>query len=113
LPGKYVQGRSPIWHPFTQHGLRPSLPTAVHADGAHEPAERLAREPVMALDLNATTVGYLSELGPRLRQEFQRENILLRPLANTIYVMPPYCVTGQELDLVHDAIARAADLALH
>src|ERR1700722_2331847 len=27
--------RSPIWHPFTQHALRPSLPTVVHAQGAY------------------------------------------------------------------------------
>src|SRR5271170_1305575 len=27
--------RSPIWHPFTQHALRPSLAKVVHADGAY------------------------------------------------------------------------------
>jgi adenosylmethionine-8-amino-7-oxononanoate aminotransferase len=26
---------SPIWHPFTQHALRPSLPKAVRAEGAY------------------------------------------------------------------------------
>ncbi|HTB28698.1 MAG TPA: aminotransferase class III-fold pyridoxal phosphate-dependent enzyme, partial [Steroidobacteraceae bacterium] len=26
---------SPIWHPFTQHALRPSLPRAVRAEGAY------------------------------------------------------------------------------
>jgi adenosylmethionine-8-amino-7-oxononanoate aminotransferase len=33
---------------------------------------------------------------------------LLRPLGNTIYVMPPYCVTGTELDQIYAAIADAA-----
>ena len=27
--------QSPIWHPFTQHALRPSLPTAIRAEGAY------------------------------------------------------------------------------
>ena len=26
---------SPLWHPFTQHALRPSLPTVVQAEGAY------------------------------------------------------------------------------
>ena len=39
---------------------------------------------------------------------FLARGLLLRPLGNTIYVMPPYCVTAAELDLVYDAIAGAA-----
>src|ERR1700730_1789527 len=26
---------SPVWHPFTQHALRPTLPTVLHAEGAY------------------------------------------------------------------------------
>jgi adenosylmethionine---8-amino-7-oxononanoate aminotransferase len=33
----------------------------------------------------------------------------LRPLGNTIYVMPPYCVNGGELDLIYDVIRAAPD----
>jgi adenosylmethionine-8-amino-7-oxononanoate aminotransferase len=39
---------------------------------------------------------------------FLARGVLLRPLGNTIYVMPPYCVTGEELDLVYAVIAGAA-----
>ena len=35
--------------------------------------------------------------------------MLLRPLGNTIYVMPPYCTEDTELDLIYDAIRAAAD----
>jgi adenosylmethionine-8-amino-7-oxononanoate aminotransferase len=38
----------------------------------------------------------------------QARGVLLRPLGNTIYLMPPYCVTAAELDLVYDVIAEAA-----
>jgi len=39
---------------------------------------------------------------------FAGRGVLLRPLGNTIYVMPPYCITPAELDLVYGAIAGAA-----
>ena len=63
---------------------------------------------ITAMDLPANTSGYLSEIGPRLRAAFHASNILLRPLGNTIYVLPPYCVTDDDLALVYDAIASAA-----
>ena len=42
--------------------------------------------------------GYLAGVGPRLTRFFIDRGVLLRPLGNTIYVMPPYCITGAELD---------------
>ena len=62
---------------------------------------------VTALDLIAPDAGYLSGLGPRLARFFQARGLLLRPLGNTIYVLPPYCVTADELDLVYAAIRQA------
>jgi adenosylmethionine-8-amino-7-oxononanoate aminotransferase len=35
--------------------------------------------------------------------------VLLRPLGNTIYVLPPYCVSAEDLNLVYGAIRTAAD----
>jgi adenosylmethionine-8-amino-7-oxononanoate aminotransferase len=64
---------------------------------------------VTALDLKAADPGYLSGLGPELGWFFLEKGILLRPLGNTLYVMPPYCVTPRELDLVYDAIRQAAE----
>jgi len=63
---------------------------------------------VAALDLNVPDPGYLAGLGPELTRFFQDRGLLLRPLGNTIYVLPPYCVTASELDLVYNAIAEAA-----
>ena len=64
---------------------------------------------IAALDLKVPDPGYLAGLGPQLTAFFQARGLLLRPLGNTIYVMPPYCTTPAELDLVYDAIRAAAE----
>jgi adenosylmethionine-8-amino-7-oxononanoate aminotransferase len=51
--------------------------------------------------------GYLAAAGPRLAQFFIERGVLLRPLGNTIYVMPPYCITPAELGIIYAAIAEA------
>jgi adenosylmethionine---8-amino-7-oxononanoate aminotransferase len=43
---------------------------------------------------------------------FRSRNLLLRPLGNTIYVMPPYCVTAEDLREIYAAIDDAAEAAL-
>jgi adenosylmethionine-8-amino-7-oxononanoate aminotransferase len=63
---------------------------------------------VTALNLTVRDPGYLSGLAPALTRFFLERGILLRPLGNTIYVMPPYCMTQEELTLVYDAIRAAA-----
>ncbi len=64
---------------------------------------------IAVLDLAVGDGGYLADVGPKLYQFFLERGVLLRPLGNTVYVMPPYCITDDELDLVYDAIRAAAD----
>lgn len=52
---------------------------------------------------------YLSDVGPDLMRFFTARNLLIRPLGNTVYLMPPYCSTDAELAACHDAILEAAD----
>jgi len=63
---------------------------------------------ITAMDVKAADAGYLSQVGPRLREFFREANVLLRPLGNTVYVLPPYCVTDDDLTVVYEAIAAAA-----
>lgn len=67
---------------------------------------------IAALDVVVNDDGYLADIGPRLYEHFQSKNILLRPLGNTIYAMPPYCVSETDMDNVFNAIADAADKLL-
>ena len=65
---------------------------------------------ITALELEARDAGYLAGIGPKLLAFFGNRGLLLRPLGNTIYVMPPYCVTQADLDEIYAAIAEAAHL---
>jgi adenosylmethionine-8-amino-7-oxononanoate aminotransferase len=40
--------------------------------------------------------GYLDSIGPRLTQAFVDRGMLLRPLGNVVYAMPPYVITEDE-----------------
>jgi adenosylmethionine-8-amino-7-oxononanoate aminotransferase len=61
------------------------------------------------MDLRAPDGGYLANVGPRLSASFRESHVLLRPLGNTIYVLPPYCVTREDLKKIYDAIGAAVD----
>jgi adenosylmethionine-8-amino-7-oxononanoate aminotransferase len=64
---------------------------------------------IAVLDVAANDAGYMADIGPRLYQSFLARGLLVRPLGNTIYIMPPYCSTAGELDLVYEAIGEIAD----
>jgi adenosylmethionine-8-amino-7-oxononanoate aminotransferase len=44
--------------------------------------------------------GYLDQIGPRLYPAFLERGLLLRPLGNVLYFMPPYVITDAEVDWV-------------
>ena len=48
--------------------------------------------------------GYLDARGPRLAQEFLDRGVLLRPLGNVVYFLPPYAITDDECHRVFDVI---------
>jgi len=49
--------------------------------------------------------GYLDRLAPLLRAEFLGRGLLLRPLGNVLYFMPPYVITDSEVDWAIDQIS--------
>ena len=52
---------------------------------------------------------YFNYLRDRLYNFFIERKILLRPLGNVIYMMPPYCITDEELKIVYTAISDLLD----
>ena len=66
---------------------------------------------VLALDIvmeDEKGTDYLSQIQPRLYNMAMERNILLRPLGNTLYVLPPYCVSDKDLQEVYTAIKSIA-----
>jgi adenosylmethionine-8-amino-7-oxononanoate aminotransferase len=63
---------------------------------------------IAALDIRTRGEGgYMDGLAPELMAFFRARDVLLRPLGNTVYVMPPYCITDDQLDEVWNAIGEA------
>lgn len=60
---------------------------------------------ITAMEVATPHADYLADIGPKLYKAFLERGVLLRPLGNTIYVMPPYCSTGEDLDRVYGVIA--------
>ena len=65
-----------------------------------------------AVELHADDPGYSSKLRPRLYEFFLESGILLRPLGNVVYTLPPYAISAEELNYIHDRIAQSLDLVL-
>ena len=61
---------------------------------------------IAACDI-AGEAGYLAAVAPQLMARAREAGVLLRPLGNTVYVMPPYCISEAELDCVYNVIAGA------
>lgn len=64
---------------------------------------------IAALDLIVPDGGYLSTLAPRLIAYYRERGVLLRPLGNSLYVMPPYCIDDTDLAQIWESIAASLD----
>jgi adenosylmethionine---8-amino-7-oxononanoate aminotransferase len=80
-------------------------------------AELVAREDVvrprllgsiLAFDVNAAG-GYWSAESRRLRDFYLDHGLNIRPLGPTLYLMPPYCITDEELSRAYAGIIEGLD----
>jgi adenosylmethionine---8-amino-7-oxononanoate aminotransferase len=65
-----------------------------------------------AIELVAEDAGYLSAMRPKLYGFFLKHGVLLRPLGNVVYVLPPYVIEPEELHRVYDVIGEAIETLL-
>lgn len=62
---------------------------------------------MLALELKAEDPEYFSGLKPRLYRFFLEHGVLLRPLGHVIYILPPYCISIQDLNYIYDVSDEA------
>ena len=66
---------------------------------------------IAAIDVNNSEKGgYLNNVGREIRHHAIAHGVLLRPLGNVLYLMPPYCITESELAWVYQQIDKVLDL---
>jgi adenosylmethionine-8-amino-7-oxononanoate aminotransferase len=56
-----------------------------------------------------TNTSYFSSLRDTLYKYFLDAGIILRPLGNVIYILPPYCITDDQLNYIYSKIESALD----
>jgi len=60
---------------------------------------------ILAFELSsAEETSYFNPKRDGIYQFFIERKIILRPLGNVIYILPPFCITNNELSLVYNAI---------
>jgi len=79
--------------------------------GQH-PKIKFIRQTGTILALEWDTLGetsYFNNLRDNLYNFFLEHDIILRPLGNIIYIMPPYCITNDQLDYIYKKIEEALE----
>lgn len=61
---------------------------------------------VIAFEIDRGDPGYLNLIGAEITKLSLQSGIYLRPLGNTVYIMPPYCITQDELEKIYGFLKR-------
>lgn len=65
------------------------------------------RGTILAIEIESgDESSYFNPIRTKIPKFFLEEGVLIRPLGNVIYVLPPYCITEDQLQLVYDAILK-------
>lgn len=86
---------------------------AFKADYQHHPKIQAIRHlgTILAVEIRVEQTSYFSNIRDTLYNYSLEQGVLLRPLGNILYVLPPYCITDEELGKVYGVIVGALGLS--
>ncbi|WP_426278239.1 adenosylmethionine--8-amino-7-oxononanoate transaminase [Chryseobacterium sp. S-02] len=65
---------------------------------------------ILAWDLKTKHgTSYFNTIGKFFYNEFLNKGIIMRPLGNVMYLVPPYCITSEELDYIYQTIVQVVE----
>ncbi len=64
---------------------------------------------IFAMDIADDVSGYLSGIGSEIYDFMLENDILLRPIGNTVYILPPYCIEKEDLERIYETLWRSLD----
>lgn len=68
---------------------------------------------ILAMDIAIEAeTGYLNDIGLKLSSWFLEKGVLLRPLGNVLYIMPPYTMEKSDLHNIHRMIEECLEFLL-
>jgi adenosylmethionine-8-amino-7-oxononanoate aminotransferase len=61
---------------------------------------------ILAMNFSVADQSYFSTIRDKAYTYFIQNGILLRPLGNILYVMPPYCISDKELNYIYHHLLK-------
>ncbi|WP_214446012.1 adenosylmethionine--8-amino-7-oxononanoate transaminase [Flavihumibacter rivuli] len=61
---------------------------------------------ILAFEISSGKDEYLNKVSPVVTRMAMEKGIYIRPLGNTVYLMPPYCISDRELALLEECICE-------
>ncbi|OWP62738.1 adenosylmethionine--8-amino-7-oxononanoate transaminase [Hymenobacter amundsenii] len=89
---------------------------AFQAEIAGQPGIRAVRHrgTILAVEYDpGEGTSYFSRLRDAFYQLALDHHVVLRPLGNVVYLLPPYCTTDEELDLLYAVLRKMRELVLN
>ena len=88
-----------------------SFVDSLHSVPKVENARRCGTIAAFDIKVPSSQRGYMAGLAPRLLAYYRERGLLLRPLGNTVYAMPPYCIETADLAALHEGLVQSVNEA--